>query len=360
MKGKKKLAVLCAGCLVFAGTAPIFPAEAAVFAAEPAASGTCGENLTWSFDRNTGTLTIEGSGDMDDVKWDEIIHDYRQPWYAFREQMQSAELLDGVTGIGGNAFSRCTGLKTVTIPGSVTSIGDSAFQRCAHLTGTTIPEGVTSIGSCAFSGCIRLTSITIPSSITTMGGSIFSDCTALESIIIPDGVTSISEGTFFNCTGLKNIVIPESVVSIGEFAFNYEYNDGITFTGGTLKNLTITAIPGSYAANYAIESGIPCVFPDECTETKGYCQFEMPDTDTRTGDLTGNGKPGIEDAQLVLKAHTEKTAGNDAGLTEDQYKAADVNGDGTVTVEDAQLILIYYTEKEVAGKALTWSTLLNR
>ena len=68
MKGLKKLAVLCAGCLAFAGIAPVFPAETAVYAAETEAptSGTCGENLTWNFDEATGTLTIEGSGRMED------------------------------------------------------------------------------------------------------------------------------------------------------------------------------------------------------------------------------------------------------------------------------------------------------
>ena len=66
MKGLKKLAVLCAGCLAFAGITPVFPAETAVYAEETPTSGTCGENLTWNFDEATGTLTIEGSGRMED------------------------------------------------------------------------------------------------------------------------------------------------------------------------------------------------------------------------------------------------------------------------------------------------------
>ena len=37
---------------------------------------------------------------------------------------------------------------------SVTSIGDEAFEKCSGLTSVTIPNSVTSIGGSAFSGCI--------------------------------------------------------------------------------------------------------------------------------------------------------------------------------------------------------------
>ena len=39
----------------------------------------------------------------------------------------SFEIPEGTPRIGGSAFSRCTGLTSVTIPDSVTSIGNSAF-----------------------------------------------------------------------------------------------------------------------------------------------------------------------------------------------------------------------------------------
>ena len=45
-----------------------------------------------------------------------------------------------VTMIGDNAFRQCSGLTSVTIPGSVTSIGNNAFYYCSGLTSVTIPN----------------------------------------------------------------------------------------------------------------------------------------------------------------------------------------------------------------------------
>ena len=73
-----------------------------------------------------------------------------------------------VTSIGGSAFSRCSGLTSITIPNSVTSIGDWAFSYCSGLTSIEIPNSVTSIGNSAFYKCSGLTSIEIPNSVTTI------------------------------------------------------------------------------------------------------------------------------------------------------------------------------------------------
>ena len=102
-----------------------------------------------------------------------------------------------VIKISKNAFSGCTGLKSVTIPESVWEIGDGAFFHCTGLTSMTIPEGVRVIGAYAFWGCTGLTSVTIPK-----------------------GLRKIDDGAFSGCTGLTNMTIPESVVEIGYHAFS--------------------------------------------------------------------------------------------------------------------------------------------
>lgn len=65
-----------------------------------------------------------------------------------------------VVTIGTYAFSKCTGLTTMTIPNNVTTINNNAFQSCSGLTSFTIGSGVTSIGNSTFGACPNLTSVT--------------------------------------------------------------------------------------------------------------------------------------------------------------------------------------------------------
>jgi len=133
-------------------------------------SGSCGANLTWSFNFSTGVLAIMGTGDMDDYRYGS------PPWYNYRNNITSLSLPDGITSIGVCAFGNngggvtygCTGLTSLTIPNSVTLIGDNAFANCTGLTSLIIPNSVTMIGSGiianpggSFSGCSGLKSLTI-------------------------------------------------------------------------------------------------------------------------------------------------------------------------------------------------------
>ena len=124
-----------------------------------------------------------------------------------------------VTNIESSAFNGCSGLTSVTIPGSVTSIGDEAFSNSTDLSSVTIPNSMTSIGNGVFDNCTGLTSVTIPSSVESIGDRAFNNCTGLTSVTIPNSVESIGNGVFNNCTGLTSVTIPSSVKSIGDRAF---------------------------------------------------------------------------------------------------------------------------------------------
>ena len=232
-------------------------------------SGTCGTNVNWSLDTETGLLKITGTGEMTS-----------SPWESYNSSIKSVEITEGVTSIESSAFYGCSGLTSVTIPNSVTSIGGFAFDGCSGLTGVyitdlaawcnidfydydsnplyyvnklylngalvrkleipegvtaikkyvfyklntirsvTIPNSVTSIGDYAFYGCSGLTSVTIPNSVTSIGRSAFEDCSELTSVTIGSGFSEIGDYAFYGCSGLTSVTIPNSVTSIGNSAFD--------------------------------------------------------------------------------------------------------------------------------------------
>ena len=221
----------------------------AVFAAGET-SGKCGDNLTWSYNTVTATLTISGTGGM--YNYHEPYSDnYIPPWYNYRRDVKNVVIGSNVTSIDNYVFSHCTSLISVTIPDSITSIGEYVFYYCTSLTSVNIPDSVTTIDENAFRYCTGLSSITvgtenekyfssgnciitkdtnklilgcknstIPLGVISIGNRAFCGCTGLTSINIPDSVTSIGENAFSDCASLTSVNIPDSVTYISNRAFS--------------------------------------------------------------------------------------------------------------------------------------------
>jgi hypothetical protein len=124
--------------------------------------------------------------------------------------LETAELGQNVTSIGGYAFSSCSKLKSIVIPDAVTTLGSYAFQNCAAMTSAKIGNGVETIDERTFSGCSSLSEITIGSKVKAINQYAFSGCSALPSITIPQAVTTIGDNAFYNCTSLAKVTIADS------------------------------------------------------------------------------------------------------------------------------------------------------
>ncbi len=94
----------------------------------------CGNHLTWTFDEATGTLTVDGYGNM----WG-YIDEQDVPWYSHREQIVLLSLPDGLSSIGSHAFASCTALSSVAIPDGVTRVNLYSFYDCLTLASVTLP-----------------------------------------------------------------------------------------------------------------------------------------------------------------------------------------------------------------------------
>ncbi len=233
---------------------------------------TCGENLTWTLE--DGTLTISGTGDMENYGQSHYV-----PWDFYRVTITSVVIEDGVTSIGGYAFYQCTNLTSVTIPDGVTSIDLYAFGYCSNLTNITLPESITDIGSWVFSGCTSLTDIFYSGtlkdfakvwykapdltgvtihhkdgedtfvSLGTCGEDLLwtldkdgvlhisgtgamdayswdnspwdSYTSQVSALVLDDGITSIGRYAFNHCSKLTEVTIPASVSYIDGRAFRY-------------------------------------------------------------------------------------------------------------------------------------------
>ena len=192
-------------------SAPDAPEESSV----PATSGQCGDDLYWSFDEATGTLTITGTGDM----WNGTSSPWNLP--NGLSEITSVSLPEGLTSIGDWAFGYCQSLTSVTIPAGVTYVGSFSFYECTALTEVTIPEGVSAIGSCAFTSCEELRRVSLPDSLNLIGDHAFEFCTALTEVTVPTGVAEIPEECFSGCSALTDVFLQDGVSAIGKMAFSY-------------------------------------------------------------------------------------------------------------------------------------------
>ena len=227
-------------------------------------SGSCGENLQWSFDEATGTLTISGTGAMTDY-----TSSYRAPWFVNQASITTLVLEEGITDIGNYAFYHCDAITDLELPEGLTTIGQCAFYYCSALTTVTIPASLREIGSSAFYSCSKITSVYItdlaawcsinasrdtsnpiyyatglylngekitqlevPDTVETIGSYAFAGYEALTSVTIPESVTTIGDDAFYYCTGLKTATLSEGLQTIGRYAFYYAKLTEITIPAG--------------------------------------------------------------------------------------------------------------------------------
>lgn len=226
------------------------------------ASGTCGDNVNYTF--SEGILTISGEGDMYDYSMDSEDPRLRISPFSSQIAIKKIIIKENVTGIGSNAFYNCSA-EEVTIGKDIQRIGKGAFASCEYVKKIDvdegndfylyengvlfnksktamiftvcpsgeyhIPEGVVRIEPDALQDSYKLESIIIPASVEELDRDLFEDCWNLERIEVSadNKVYASEDGVLFNkekttlmvCPQLKqwDYTIPDGVTRIGDGAF---------------------------------------------------------------------------------------------------------------------------------------------
>ena len=212
-------------------------------------NGTCGEegdNLRWEYSTNTVTLTIAGTGRMEEAayaNWEDYAADIQRIvikdgvtniseaafyYYPF-SNLYEVKLGNTLTDIGVDAFRDCSKLEIINFPSSLKNIQDGAFLDCSSLKIIDLPNSMDTIGQHAFSST-AVQIMNLPNQLKYLGAAAFESCKHLKLVTLPKTLTSIEVQTFNGCSLLNNIIVPNNITSIDQMAFN-----GCT----SLTNLTL-------------------------------------------------------------------------------------------------------------------------
>ena len=128
----------------------------------------CGDNCTWTFDTETGKLTVSGTGEMYDLHWsyNNNLERYQTgaPWKNYDWDITQVEIKNGITSIGADAFYNLANLENVSIADSVTKMGGGCFQGDRNLISLDLPKNLEVLSGLANTS---IKNLVVPESVTS-------------------------------------------------------------------------------------------------------------------------------------------------------------------------------------------------
>lgn len=207
------------------------------------AEGTRLPYTLYNFDETTGTLTVSGTGPMDQYTAKTA------PWQDVSNKIQKIVVEEGVATIGNWAFAYCYNVKEVLLPQTLETIGSNAFYVCQALESIDLPQNVSVIGVGAFYNCRSLQTVSIPTSVTRINAFAFSGCNALTNILYPGRRTEFETIAVMNS---NEPFVNADILCEGDIQTWYfdEATGTLTITGsGDMPDYTPKATPWYGVAN---------------------------------------------------------------------------------------------------------------
>ena len=346
-----------------------------------------------------GNLVFSGCTTLSEVHIPASVQNFYEPAFSGTPWLAAQQAKNPLVAVNGILIDASAASGEVTVPDNVKVINPYAFMDCDAITKMTLPESVAQIDGI---GSAALTDVTIlnpecvikddAETITngyddsagkaTFNGTIrgYKDSTAqayaekygykfeaLQETVqtttapaittttanVTTATTAKMTTTTAKTTTAKAATTTAKTASTTTKAVSTTAKSAAT----TTKAITTTAKAATTAGNATTAAApVTTTIPTETTPGVTTSAAPVP----LRGDVTGDGEVSVDDAQLTLKAYTERIAGNGMKLTAEQIKSADVNSDGEISVDDAQNILKYYTKKSVAGKDITWDDIFGK
>lgn len=207
-------------------------------------------NITWVLNKETGHMTILGTGSLTHEIWESYGK------YAFL--VKELVIDEGITKIEiGPEFIGLENLESLSLPASLEAFEDVAYisdkakalktidiasdnkyyksydnvvyskdgtcliyyPSAREKTDFIVPEFVDTINGCAFCACNSLSSIIIKDNVKHIGGTVFSGCYNLTEVVLECPIEAIPVSMFYACHSLKHIKLCETVKRIEPYAF---------------------------------------------------------------------------------------------------------------------------------------------
>lgn len=161
---------------------------------------------------------FSGCINLETIEFPESLRTLGAMAFAHCSAMRSVVLPVGVREVPEYCFHECTSLASADL-GNVRVVAGYAFKNCESLTQVVFGGALERIGRAAFSGCSSLQGIRIPGSVKTIDDYALDRCRKLHIVVIEEGVREIGEGAFKDDISLERVVLPPSAIHVHPRAF---------------------------------------------------------------------------------------------------------------------------------------------
>lgn len=165
-----------------------------------------------SFDEETGTLTVFGTGEVYDITNYYGGGSKAAPWFSIKSKIKKIVFGGKITTIGKYAFCQCTNLEYVELPDAPIAISSAAFEKCYNL------RAIYTTGNEPIIGTFDLRNV------DTLEAWSFAYNYLVGNVIISPAVAEIGSSTFEDCMNFTTVY-----GTAGSFAETYASENGKSF-----------------------------------------------------------------------------------------------------------------------------------